>query len=133
MAEQESRRRSAPGGAGEERQSGGRHEHEREERAGHRAPPPAMLSTEGWVTSGLLLGAGALLEPELLPGMVLGAGIVLAAGYASELFGGLMRPIVKGAVKAGYATASVMAEASERISDVVAEARSERMTSHSEG
>lgn len=132
MAEQESRRRSTAGGAGEDRQTA-RHEPEHEQRGGHREPPPAMLSSGGWVTSALLMGAGALLEPELLPGMVLGAGIVLAAGYASELFGGMVRPIVKGAVKAGYATASVMAEASEQLSDVVAEARSERASAHSEG
>lgn len=132
MAEQESRRRSTAGGSGEDRPSG-RHEAEHEQRAVHREPPPAMLTSGGWVTSALLMGAGALLEPELLPGMVLGAGIVLAAGYASELFGGMVRPVVKGAVKAGYATASVVAEASEQISDVVAEARSERMSAHGGG
>jgi hypothetical protein len=71
----------------------------------------------------MLLGVAAMLIPDLLPR--LGNGI---------------RPLVKEAVRAGYAvterTKETVAEASEQFQDIVAEVRSEQnqpQTSHMSG
>jgi hypothetical protein len=64
--------------------------------------------------------------PEMLAGMALGAGAVLVSGMASA---GLLRPLVRTVVKASYAAAlktqEIVAEASEDVRDMVAEARSD--------
>jgi len=84
------------------------------------------ISTTSLVTSAALIGVGALMVPEMLAGMALGAGAVLVSGLAST---GLLRPMVKTVVKAGYAAAiktqEFVAEASEDVRDIVAEARSD--------
>jgi hypothetical protein len=76
-----------------------------------------------------LVGIGvAVLEPELIPGILIGAGAVLAPKLLPAL-GGMLRPLVKGMVKAGYsagmAVREVVAEAGEQVQDIVAEARAE--------
>ena len=76
-----------------------------------------------------LIGAGvAIIEPELIPGMLIGAGAWMAPKLLPAL-GSLLRPMVKGVVKAGYsATMAVRecaAEAREQVEDIVAEARAE--------
>jgi hypothetical protein len=77
-----------------------------------------------------LVGVGvAIIEPELIPGILVGAGAVLAPKVLPAL-GGMLRPLVKGVVKAGYAATQavreVVAEAGEQVEDMVAEARAER-------
>jgi hypothetical protein len=80
------------------------------------------------LTSAALIGVGALLEPELLGGMLLGAGAVYVA-RTLPIVGGVLRPMMKSAIKFGYAAASrmneVVSEASEDVQDLIAEARSE--------
>lgn len=80
------------------------------------------------ITSAALIGVGALLEPELLGGMLLGAGAVYVA-RTLPMVGGVLRPMMKSAIKFGYAAASkmneVVSEASEDVQDIIAEARSE--------
>lgn len=83
---------------------------------------------QAFVASAALLGIGALIEPELLGGMLLGAGVV----YVSRnlpLIGGVLRPLVKTAVRVGYAAGAkaseMIAEASEEVQDMVAEARAD--------
>ncbi len=76
-----------------------------------------------------LVGAGlAILEPEFIPGMLIGAGALLAPKILPGL-GGMLRPMVKGVVKAGYAASmtvrEAVAEAGENMQDIVAEARAE--------
>jgi hypothetical protein len=75
-----------------------------------------------------LIGIGALIEPELLGGMLLGAGAVLAT-RALPIVGGILRPIVSTVVRAGYAAAmkanEVVSEASEDVQDMIAKARSD--------
>ncbi len=81
------------------------------------------------VSAAALLGLGALVESEMLAGIAIGAGLVLAARAVSTLSTNVVRPLAKSAIKAGYAAASkvseLAAEAGEEVQDLVAEARSE--------
>jgi len=81
------------------------------------------------LTSAALIGIGALIEPELLAGMAIGAGIVLASKWLPDFAGDVIRPIAKTAVKAGYAavaaTREAVAEVTEEVEDMMAEARAE--------
>ncbi len=72
-----------------------------------------------------LVGIGvALIEPELIPGLLIGAGAFLAPKLLPAL-GNALRPAVKGLVKAGMAVRETVAEAGEHFEDIVAEARAE--------
>jgi hypothetical protein len=76
-----------------------------------------------------LVGVGvAVLEPELIPGILIGAGAVLAPKILPAL-GSMLRPMVKGVVKAGYSAAMSVREAAaegrEQMEDLVVEARAE--------
>ncbi len=90
----------------------------------------AGLDREGpSIATAALVGVGvAILEPEFIPGMLIGAGAVLAPKLVPAL-GGLLRPLVKGVVKAGYSATTAVREAAaqarEQIEDIVAEARHE--------
>ena len=77
------------------------------------------------LTSAALIGAGVLVEPELLGGALLGAGVV----YGLPLVGQLLRPLLTDAMQLGYfAVASVsdlLATANDQVRDVVATARAD--------
>ena len=92
------------------------------------APHDEVSGGASLATSAALIAVGALLEPELLGGMLLGAGAVYAASNL-PLIGGVVRPLVSTVVKAGYAAAmkanEMIAEMSEDVQDMVAEARTE--------
>ena len=80
----------------------------------------------------LLTGAAiAFFAPELLAGMAVGVAAMLAPRLLPSLGSGL-RPLMKSAVKAGYAGAmaarDMAAEASEQVQDIVAEAQAEQET-----
>lgn len=83
----------------------------------------------GSLMTTLLAGAAvAVIKPELLPGMAIG----VAAAMGPKLLptvGGVLRPFVRTAVRAGYSTAlatrGVVAEAGEQVQDMLAEARAE--------
>jgi hypothetical protein len=77
------------------------------------------------LTSAVLIGIGALMEPELLAGMVIGAGLVFASKWIPDLTGGVLRPMVKTTVKVGYAVAGAVSEAVENVQDIVAEVHAE--------
>ena len=89
-----------------------------------------QLDSRSMLTTAALISVAALIEPELLVGMAIGAGVAMASNWLPDLVGGTVRPIVKTAIKAGYAAASMareaVAEASEGVQDIVAEARAER-------
>jgi hypothetical protein len=93
----------------------------------------AAVGNPNLITSAALIGVGALLEPELLAGLLIGAGIVLASSLitnvVSGVVGGVVKPIVKTAVKVGYEaveqTRELIAGASEEVQDIMAEARAE--------
>jgi hypothetical protein len=75
--------------------------------------------------------AAALIEAELIPGILLGAAAVLAPSVFPKLSNG-MRPLLKSAVRAGYTmagkTRETFAEASEQFQDIVAEVKAEHHT-----
>lgn len=83
----------------------------------------------GTLMTTLLTGAAvAIIKPELLPGMAIG----VAAAMGPKLLptvGGVLRPFIRTAVRAGYSTAiatrGVVAEAGEQVQDILAEARAE--------
>src|SRR6266436_1077660 len=68
--------------------------------------PGQQLVSRSMLTTGALIGVAALIQPELLVGMAVGAGITMASNWLPDLVGGTVRPIVKTAIKAGYAAAS---------------------------
>jgi hypothetical protein len=75
------------------------------------------------------IGVGvALIEAELIPGMLIGVAAMVAPGFLPKLGNGL-RPLVKGAVRAGYSLAErakeAVAEAGEQFQDIVAEVKAE--------
>ncbi len=73
--------------------------------------------------------AVAILEPELIPGILIGAGITLVPKLLPAV-GKLLRPVVKTVVQTGYEITSgvreVAAEAREQVEDMVAEAQAQR-------
>jgi hypothetical protein len=75
------------------------------------------------IASGALIGAGLLLEPELLGGALIGAGVM----YGLPLVGQILRPVATTAVQLGYsAVASVsdlLAGARDQVEGIVANAR----------
>lgn len=76
------------------------------------------------------IGIGAaLIEAELIPGILIGVGAMLAPRIFPKL-GTALRPIVKTAIRAGYAlaekTREVAAETGEQFQDIVAEVKAEQ-------
>ena len=86
--------------------------------------------------SAALIGLAALLEPELFGGMLLGAGAVYAS-RSFPLIGGVLRPLMRGAIRVGYAATAkaseMIAEASEDFQDIVAEARADYQSQEPSG
>jgi hypothetical protein len=72
-----------------------------------------------------VVGVGvAIVSAELLPGMLIGVAAAFLPGLGPK-----MRPFLKSTVKAGYSavrkTREMMAEASEQVQDMLAEAKAE--------
>ena len=72
-----------------------------------------------------VVGVGvALISAELIPGMLIGVAAAFLPGIGPK-----MRPFLKNTVKAGYSavrkTREMMAEASEQMQDMLAEAKAE--------
>jgi hypothetical protein len=119
--------------AREEASSGHNAEHptseHRESSTGAGRQPLHRPVSGSLLTTGALIGVAALIQPELLVGMAVGAGIAMASSWLPDLVGATVRPLLKTAIKAGYSAATMVremaSEASETISDVVAEARAE--------
>jgi Protein of unknown function (DUF5132) len=104
----------------------------RESSAGISRQPVRPPVSGTMLTTGALIGVAALLEPELLMGMAVGAGIAMVSNWFPDLVGGTVRPLVRTALKASYAAATmareIASEASETMSDMVAEVRAESGT-----
>jgi hypothetical protein len=73
--------------------------------------------------SAALIGAGLLLEPELLGGALIGAGVV----YGLPLIGQIVRPIATTAVQLGFAAVAsiggLLTGARDQVQGIVANAR----------
>ena len=71
--------------------------------------PPAAVENTSLTDKALTVAAvgvaAALIEVELIPGMLLGVAAMLAPNLLPKIGNGL-RPLVKGAVRAGYNVAS---------------------------
>jgi hypothetical protein len=116
------------GTSGEHRNSEHREIHAAARQTGQQLVSRSMLTT------GALIGLAALIEPELLVGMAVGAGIAMASGWLPDLVSGTVRPLVGTAIKAGYSAATMaremVSEAAESVQDMVAEARAESGSTH---
>ncbi|GEM_PF-6028640 len=95
------------------------------EHRGSDATQESSLETGSLATTALVLGGIALLQPELLTGMALGAGVALLSSRMPKIAATTLRPALKAVVRAGYSAIEVVAQAAEEIQDMVAEARSE--------
>jgi Protein of unknown function (DUF5132) len=79
----------------------------------------------GKIATIAVIGVGAaLISAELIPGMLIGIAAAFIPGMGPK-----MRPLLKSTIRAGYSavkkTREMVAEASEQMQDVMAEARSE--------
>ena len=87
--------------------------------------PPGRRELPGGriIPSAALIGAGLLLEPELLGGALIGAGVV----YGLPLVGQILRPVATTAVQLGYAAVAsvgdLLAGARDQVGGIVANAR----------
>lgn len=94
---------------------------------------------DGKTLSAAMLMVGlALFEPELIAGMVIGAGLMYASKWLPDLIGdviapvvgGVVRPVAQTAVNLGYATVNktqeLVSQAVEGVEDMIAEARAGR-------
>lgn len=81
------------------------------------------------VTAAAVVVGAALIEVELIPGIIIGAGAILLSKLFPQV-GRYVRPAIKGAVRAGFSMAQkareVVAEASEQVHDLVAEVKHEQ-------
>ena len=75
------------------------------------------------IGSAALIGAGMLLEPELLGGALIGAGVV----YGLPVIGVILRPVATTAVQLGYSVVASVGDlltgASDQVQGIVANAR----------
>src|SRR5215831_2127644 len=82
-----------------------------------------VLSGGRMIGSAALIGAGMLLEPELLGGALIGAGVV----YGLPLIGQIVRPVATTAVRLGYAAVAsvgdLLAGTRDQIQGIVTNAR----------
>lgn len=80
-------------------------------------------------TAAAVVVGAALIEVELIPGIIIGAAAILLGKFFPEV-GDYVRPAIKGAMRAGYSMAQkareVVAEASEQVHDLVAEVKHEQ-------
>ncbi len=80
------------------------------------------------LTSAVTALVVAVVQPELLPGVAIGIAAAMGPKLLTML-GPAVRPVMKTAVRAGYATTKkareLAAEANEQIQDLVAEAKAE--------
>jgi hypothetical protein len=85
---------------------------------------PMALSPGRAMASAALIGAGLLVEPELLGGALLGAGVL----YGLPLLGQILRPVVNTAARLAYSAAVAMNDAvtyaGQQVQSIVAGARS---------
>jgi hypothetical protein len=84
-------------------------------------------------TAAAIVVGAALIEVELIPGLIIGAGAILLGKLFPEM-GAYVRPAIKGAVRAGFfmtqKAREVMAETSEQVHDLVAEVKHEQEQSN---
>lgn len=84
-------------------------------------------------TAAAIVVGAALIEVELIPGLIIGAGAILLGKLFPEM-SGYVRPAIKGALRAGFSVGQkareIMAETSEQMQDLVAEVKHEQAQPH---
>lgn len=84
-------------------------------------------------TAAAIVVGAALIEVELIPGLIIGAGAILLGKLFPEM-SGYVRPAIKGALRAGFSVGQkareIMAETSEQMQDLVAEVKHEQTQPH---
>jgi hypothetical protein len=93
------------------------------------SPPEETNDIGNKIATVAVVGLGAaLIEAELIPGILIGAAAMLMPNVFPK-FGRALRPLVKQTVRAGYALAGRaregVAELNEQMQDIVAEVKSE--------
>ncbi len=89
------------------------------------AAPRISLAPEAksLMPSAALIGVGLLLESELLVGVALGTGIVIASKWLPQAVGDTVQPIVNSTVKACYSaaakTSEMLGEAARRVESII--------------
>jgi hypothetical protein len=85
-------------------------------------------ATSAVTVAAIVVGA-ALIEVELVPGLIIGAGAVMLGKLFPEI-GAMVRPAIKGALGVCFSITNkarqVMAETSEQVQDLVAEVKHEQ-------
>jgi hypothetical protein len=85
--------------------------------------------TTSVVTATAIVVGAALIEVELIPGLIIGAGAILLGNLLPEI-GAFLRPTIKGAVGVGFSITNkarqVMAETSVHVHYLVAEVKHEQ-------
>lgn len=80
-------------------------------------------------TAAAIVVGAALIEIELIPGLIIGAGAILLGKFFPEM-SSYVRPVIKGAVRAGFSMGKkareIIAETSEQVHDMVAEVKHEQ-------
>jgi hypothetical protein len=89
-----------------------------------------LVENAGSIGTAVAVGvAAAVIEAELIPGILIGAGAVLLGKMFPSVAAGL-RPVAKTVLRAGIAATDkareVVAEAGEQVQDMVAEVQAER-------
>lgn len=90
-----------------------------------------LLSKEagGVATAAAIVVGAALIEIELIPGLIIGAGAILLGKMFPDA-ASYVRPAIKGAVRAGFSAThkvrEILAEANEQVNDLVAEVKNEQ-------
>jgi len=88
--------------------------------AGRISLPPEAKSL---MPSAAMIGVGLLLESELLVGIAIGTGIVIASRWLPEAVGDTVQPVVKSTVKACYSaaakTSQMLGEAVQRVESII--------------
>lgn len=83
----------------------------------------------GVATAAAIVVGAALIEVELIPGLIIGAGAILLGKLFPEM-SSYVRPVLKSAVRAGFSMSQkareVLAEANEQVHDLVAEVKHEQ-------
>jgi hypothetical protein len=108
----------------------GRRRNEARQRNGDEQIPDHLVEDVSAVATAAVVGtAAAVIESELIPGILIGAAAMLVGKMFPRVTSG-MRPVAKMIIRAGIAvsdkTREVVAETGEQFQDMVAEVRSER-------
>ena len=77
------------------------------------------------VASAALIGAGALIEPELLGGALIGAGIMYGLPIAGRILRAVATTVVRLSYSAATSVGGVVSEARNQVGSIIADARSE--------